>query len=121
MTVGSRLKKLRQKRKVGLRELGEVVGRSPSYLSRVERGLNSMTVDELSGAAAFFGVQPQEFFIDKELVPSDIQRTSEVGIAAIIEYLEDEYPVIVTGIELVRAAKGDTLAHVHINYEEKEA
>jgi transcriptional regulator with XRE-family HTH domain len=53
--VGAILKRLRLRRGLTLRDVGEAVDLSPSFLSAVERGASDIALGRLARVAAFFG------------------------------------------------------------------
>lgn len=56
MNTGQRLRKLRQERKLTLRELGAILNMSYSNIAMIERGESSMTSDNVKIFADFFNV-----------------------------------------------------------------
>ncbi len=68
MTLGARLRRLRRERGCTLQEVSEGSGLTPSFLSRLERGIVNISVGSLRKVAAFFGV-PITFFFTEELHP----------------------------------------------------
>lgn len=67
-TLGARLRCLRRERRCTLQEVSEGSGLTPSFLSRLERGIVNISVGNLRKVAAFFGV-PITFFFTEELHP----------------------------------------------------
>lgn len=67
-TLGSRLRQLRRERACTLQEVSDGSGLTPSFLSRLERGIVNISVGNLRRVAAFFGV-PITFFFTEELQP----------------------------------------------------
>ena len=60
--IGSRLKELRKQQKMTLKELAEGAGVSISFLSQVERGKSSVTLESLRKISEVLGVNPSVFF-----------------------------------------------------------
>ncbi|MGB5945383.1 helix-turn-helix domain-containing protein [Paenisporosarcina sp.] len=60
--VGNRLKNLRKERNLTLKYLAEKTGVSISFLSQVERGKSSVTLESLKKIADALGVNPSIFF-----------------------------------------------------------
>jgi transcriptional regulator with XRE-family HTH domain len=80
-TLGVRLRHLRRERGCTLQEVSNGSGLTPSFLSRLERGIVNISVGNLRKVASFFGV-PITYFFTEELVPRGIvvrasQRTAE--------------------------------------------
>ncbi len=67
-TLGERLRLLRQERGYTLQQVSEGSGLTPSFLSRLERGIVNISVGNLRKVATFFGV-PMTYFFAEELVP----------------------------------------------------
>lgn len=120
MSLGKKVGKLRKAQKLSLRQVSEVTGVSPSQLSRIERDLDRPSSDHLLAISQFFGVKMEQLLIESVVVPRESLALAETGVAAIIENLEKQHPVIVTGIKIVRTVEGDHLTHVRFDYEEKE-
>lgn len=65
--VGNTLKSLRKERKLTLKDLAEKTGVSISFLSQVERGKSSVTLESLKKIADALGVNPSVFFAKDDL------------------------------------------------------
>ncbi len=70
-TLGARLRHLRRERDCTLQEVSEGSGLTPSFLSRLERGIVNISVGNLRKVASYFGV-PITYFFTEELVPRGI-------------------------------------------------
>ncbi len=70
-TLGTRLRHLRRERGCTLQEVSDGSGLTPSFLSRLERGIVNISVGNLRKVAAYFGVPITHFFTE-ELVPRGI-------------------------------------------------
>lgn len=64
MTVGSRIKELREKRGFTQNRLAEWVGVSQTHLRRVELGEADITVGHLTLICDALGISLREFFFD---------------------------------------------------------
>jgi len=62
--IGAKLRKLRQRKKLGLVQLGAHTGLSPAMLSKIERGQVFPTLPTLLRIALVFGVGLEHFFTD---------------------------------------------------------
>jgi len=67
-TLGARLRQLRRERACTLQEVSDGSGLTPSFLSRLERGIVNISVGNLRKVASFFGV-PITYFFTEELLP----------------------------------------------------
>jgi transcriptional regulator with XRE-family HTH domain len=67
--IGPKIRMLRQKKDLGLVELGEHTGLSPGMLSKIERGQLFPTLPTLLRIAMVFGVGLEYFFINQNDVP----------------------------------------------------
>lgn len=70
-TLGATLRNLRHERRCTLQEVSDGSGLTPSFLSRLERGIVNISVGNLRKIAAFFGVPITQFFTE-EMVPHGI-------------------------------------------------
>src|ERR1700757_837977 len=64
--IGSKIRALRVKKKLGLAQLGEHTGLSPALLSKIERGNLFPTLPTLLRIAMVFGVGLEHFFVEAE-------------------------------------------------------
>lgn len=64
--IGSKIRALRVKKKLGLAQLGEHTGLSPALLSKIERGNLFPTLPTLLRVAMVFGVGLEHFFVESE-------------------------------------------------------
>jgi quercetin dioxygenase-like cupin family protein len=62
--IGPKIRDLRQKKKLGLVQLGGHTGLSPAMLSKIERGLLFPTLPTLLRIALVFGVGLEHFFVE---------------------------------------------------------
>ena len=67
--IGSKVRALRLKKKLGLMQLGEHTGLSPAMLSKIERGKLFPTLPTLLRIALVFGVGLEHFFVDADERP----------------------------------------------------
>jgi transcriptional regulator with XRE-family HTH domain len=67
--IGSKIRALRVKKKLGLAQLGEHTGLSPALLSKIERGNLFPTLPTLLRIAMVFGVGLDHFFVETEERP----------------------------------------------------
>lgn len=64
-SIGDTLKSLRKERKMTLKAMSEQTGVSISFLSQVERGKSSVTLESLKKIADALGVNPSVFFAEE--------------------------------------------------------
>jgi transcriptional regulator with XRE-family HTH domain len=67
--IGSKIRALRVKKKLGLAQLGEHTGLSPALLSKIERGNLFPTLPTLLRIAMVFGLGLEHFFVETEHRP----------------------------------------------------
>jgi transcriptional regulator with XRE-family HTH domain len=67
--IGPKIRMLRQKKDLGLVQLGEHTGLSSGMLSKIERGQLFPTLPTLLKIAMVFGVGLEHFFVDQNDVP----------------------------------------------------
>ena len=65
-SIGPKIRTLRQKKKLGLVQLGEHTGLSPAMLSKIERGQIFPTLPTLLRIALVFGVGLEHFFVEED-------------------------------------------------------
>jgi transcriptional regulator with XRE-family HTH domain len=66
------LKTLRQEKKLSLRALAFSIGKSPAFLSELERGTRNPSPDTLASLASILGHQ-EELFLTAGLIPPEIK------------------------------------------------
>jgi transcriptional regulator with XRE-family HTH domain len=89
--VGLRIRMLRQRKGLSLRDLAELSGLSTNAISRIERGVNSPTVASLRRLATGLGVSVVDIFKDEtEKITSFVKeehRSRTQAVGALIESL----------------------------------
>jgi transcriptional regulator with XRE-family HTH domain len=76
--IGSKIRALRNAKKLGLVQLGEHTGLSPALISKLERGNLFPTLPTLLRIAMVFGVGLEYFFVESENRPI-VQITRKCG------------------------------------------
>jgi transcriptional regulator with XRE-family HTH domain len=66
MTVGEKIKKLREEKNISMRKLAEELGVSHAHISKVEKGEVGTSVDFLKSLANFFHIHISYFFIEEQ-------------------------------------------------------
>jgi transcriptional regulator with XRE-family HTH domain len=82
--VGERIAALRSERRLTLETLASRTGLTPSFLSKLERGRTSISVDNLRTVAHFLGVEMRHFFDREEPQLAVVKRKGRgmpLGIA----------------------------------------
>jgi transcriptional regulator with XRE-family HTH domain len=74
--IGTRVRRLRLRRKISLEELGRHTSLSPALLSKLERDLVTPTLPTLLRIAAVFGIGLEDFFV-RELPQATVVRGVE--------------------------------------------
>ena len=72
MEIGQRLKKLREKQKVGLRELARNIGYNPSTISRIERGKETPSESFLKKIAEFFNLDVNTLLLEAQMLSTEM-------------------------------------------------
>lgn len=85
MDIGIRIKELRIKKKLTLKELSEKTNLSIGFLSQLERGLTTIAIDSLENIAEILGVDLGYFFTMSKKSNGYIQRSHEREIIRIEE------------------------------------
>ncbi|HSP21550.1 MAG TPA: XRE family transcriptional regulator [Planococcus sp. (in: firmicutes)] len=97
-SIGSILKTLRKERKLTLKELAERTGVSISFLSQVERGKSSVTLESLRKISDALNVDPSVFFSGSEDQENRIDRLEPFYYKDLSEGIKeaDFSPILVT-------------------------
>jgi len=121
-TVGNRIKKLRTKRKMTLKELSLLSDLSVGFLSQLERGLTSVAIDALEQLAIIFNVDISFFFTHTANEKSYVMKSYERRVSPIargnsIQYylskvIEDKQ-LLPRLIELLPGQKNSALEREH--------
>jgi transcriptional regulator with XRE-family HTH domain len=74
--IGTRVRRLRLRKKISLEELGRHTSLSPALLSKLERDLVTPTLPTLLRIAAVFGIGLEDFFV-RELPQASVVRSNE--------------------------------------------
>jgi transcriptional regulator with XRE-family HTH domain len=73
MSFGEHIRQWREQREVGLRRFAKAVGVSPTFVSKMERGIGPLPGEEtILKMAAFFGENPDELLALADKVASDV-------------------------------------------------
>jgi transcriptional regulator with XRE-family HTH domain len=92
IAVGSRIKILRQTRKLTQEQLAEMIEIDPKSLGRLERGDHMPSLETLSRIAATLKASIHDFFPESEFAPIDPTNIEEIRrrLIDIIYYSADE-------------------------------
>lgn len=82
--IGEKIKELRTKRGMTLKEFGEKVELSTGYLSQLERGLTTVSVDVLKRVAAELGVELNYFFKEIKTEKKIVMRSYEKEVFQVV-------------------------------------
>ena len=77
ITIGGKLKNLRESQKLSLRDLGDKVGLSASFLSQLELGQVSPSIASLENIATALNTHITYFFDEPEKTDSVVMRKNE--------------------------------------------
>ncbi|SIT71577.1 helix-turn-helix domain-containing protein [Edaphobacillus lindanitolerans] len=84
MKLGERIKQIRKDRKMTLKDVAGLTGFSISFLSQLERGVSSATLESLKKIAVALRVSPGDFFAEEETShgngPDMVERIASYGI-----------------------------------------
>lgn len=72
--AGKRLKEIRKKSGLGLREFAKRISFSPSYVSHIENGEKRGSIDFFNKCASVLGVSTGDFLDDKIQVPEELKK-----------------------------------------------
>lgn len=121
-TVGSRIKKLRTQRKITLKDLSLLSDLSIGFLSQLERGMNSISIDDLEKLSRIFDVDMSFFFThtinEKSYVMKSYERrVSPIARGNSIQYylskVVEDKKILPRLIELLPGQKNAALEKEH--------
>lgn len=78
-SVGTDIRALRKSRAITLTELAENLGRSVGFVSQIERGLSSPSINDLRVISDFFGVPISFFFGENSSRPEEARNIVRAG------------------------------------------
>lgn len=122
--LGERIRALRQRLKLTLRETATVAGISKPFLSQVERGLASPSLTSLEGIASALGVTKQ-YFAHTPLEESKVHRGDELQFSRFTDsanfFAQLTCPSVGRKLEamLIRMPKGETRAETRTRADEE--
>jgi transcriptional regulator with XRE-family HTH domain len=97
MNIGEKIKKLRTRKDLSMRELGEQIGVSHAHISKLESGINSPSVDLLEKLAEYFNIDISYFFSkDEEIFDKDQQELLYERDLS-LEVMRDKYNLEIDG------------------------
>lgn len=76
MTIGERIKSIRESKGMTQNTLADMIHVSPSYISRIENSSSNLSISYVCTIADALGVTPQDILRDI-FIPSDSVTTSE--------------------------------------------
>ncbi|MEK3819637.1 helix-turn-helix transcriptional regulator [Cytobacillus sp. FSL W8-0315] len=85
--VGYRIREIREEKKITLEELGNKIGKSKSFISKLETGKKKINLENLQLIASALDVDMIEFLSDKEKVRNPF--TGEDDWAFVVKRLKD--------------------------------
>lgn len=85
--VGMRIREIREKRKITLEELGNKIGKSKSFISKLETGKKPINLENLQLISKALDVDVTDLFTDKEKVNNPF--TGEEDWAFVVQELKD--------------------------------
>ncbi|WP_235672125.1 helix-turn-helix domain-containing protein [Bacillus altitudinis] len=93
--MGESIRSLRTQKKKTLQEVADAINSSHSYLSRIERGLKTPSMDMLEKLADYFGVHKSYFFIEDEKLEnmSEGEKVLTFEKDLSIENLKEKYNI----------------------------
>jgi transcriptional regulator with XRE-family HTH domain len=85
--VGMQIRKIREEKKMTLEELGNKINKTKSYVSKLERGVKPINLQNLQLIADALGVDVTDLFPNKEKVNNPF--TGEEDWAFVVRELQD--------------------------------
>jgi transcriptional regulator with XRE-family HTH domain len=92
--IGSRIKELRQRNKITIERLCEIIGVSPSFIGLIERGDSGISVDNLYKLSQVFDVSVDYLLTGTSAVTE--RSRFDVLISNIYDYTEKEIDSLIT-------------------------
>jgi transcriptional regulator with XRE-family HTH domain len=78
--MANRVRELRKKRDFTLEHLAEIIGISPGYLSRIEKGDRGLSIENVVKAARALGVEPVE--LTDDFAAEDLEKVGSMPLSA---------------------------------------
>ena len=104
---GELVRRLREARDLGLRELARKAGISPSYLSMIEAGTaDPPTVDKLEGLAAALGTDRDLLVVAAGRIPTDVEKAIQADPQKVLWLLRQTKDTSVDALK--KALKGNS-------------
>lgn len=94
--IGQKINNLRTEKKLSMRELGERIGVSHAHISKLEKGINTPSVDLLEKIAECFNIDVSYFFTKEELFTEDENGLLHERDLS-LESLKDKYNLEIDG------------------------
>ena len=91
MNIGERLRKLRQKKKIGIKPLAEQLDINYTYLSKIENHKASPSKETIIKIAKYFDCDVDELMILSDKIPEDIQKILRENSKEAIKYLREHF------------------------------
>lgn len=113
--LGTRLKELRRKKGLSLRELGEKINMNYSHLSRLENGQKIPSLETVELLADYFEVKPS-YFLDEvdseELTEDEEELIGDLDLS--LDDLKEKYNLTFEGKPLTDDELNDILTYLKV-------
>jgi transcriptional regulator with XRE-family HTH domain len=106
--IGEKIKQLRTKKGLTMKELGENLNVSHAHISKLESGINSPSVDLLEKLSEFFNIDVSYFFAKKD--EDDILFERDLSL----EHLKDKYNLEIDGKPASDEEIGEMIKHIKL-------
>lgn len=106
--IGEKIKKLRNRKGISMRELGDNLGVSHAHISKLESGINSPSVDLLEKLSDFFNIDLSYFFAKED----DDEILFERDLS--LEHLKEKYNLEIDGKPATNEEIEEMIKHIKL-------
>lgn len=104
LEVGTRLKKIREEKKLNKKEISEMIGISYSYYKAIENGTKSPSLDIINRIAKSLSISPLYLLNDRVEIMETLVSEEEKRLRQIFEDIPEKNKRLVTGL-ITQAAR----------------
>lgn len=117
--LGSKIKELRQKKGLSLRELGDQINMNYSHLSRLENGLKVPSLETVELLAGYFGVRPSYFFEEEATELTIVEEDLMKDLDLPLDGVKDKYNLTFEGRPVTDEELNDILTYLKVKRAKK--
>lgn len=121
MSIGKKMRELRQNKKMSLRELGEAVNINYSHLSRIELGKKNPSLELIEIIAKYYDV-PMSYFFDNEHADeefTDAEKELLENLELPLEEIRKKYKLTLEGRPLTDEDLQEMIAYLKVKHSQE--